>query len=141
MDEGNIFLPFLVSLSVLCFLLVSDRKSCCFLLILFKTESSLREGWSVFLDSSKSLTPRKKNDCELWIMKLAKNDVYFVIRKNSNRQRQKHILQLDKSKPEFHKTLDITKDKYINGLLFLPARKLKIMKAVFHLGITHRFWS
>ena len=45
-------------------------------------------------------------------MKLAKNDVYFVIRKNNNRQRQKYILQLNKSKPEFHKTLDITKDKY-----------------------------
>ena len=72
-------------------------------------------------------------------MKLAKNDVYFVIRKNNTRQRQKCILQIDNSKPEFHKTLDITKDKYIKGLLFLPARKLKIMKAVFQLGITHRF--
>ena len=141
MDEGNIFLPFLVYLSVLCFLLVFDRKSCCFFLILFKTESSLREGRSVFLDSSKSLTPRKKIHCELWIMKLAKNDVYFVIRKNNTRQRQKCILQLDKSKHEIHKTLYITKDKYIKGLLFLPARKLKIMKAVFQLGITHRFWS
>jgi len=61
--------------------------------------------------------------------------------KKKQYQRQKCILQLDKSKPEFHKTLDITKDKYIKGLLFLPARKLKIMKAVFQLGITHRFWS